>query len=119
MYTPHVAGKKRYRRKIQRGRDMALRGKKRVAEPPVAALPDTIDEQPPEVQQCVMAVAASSADMAHLPSAAVGHAISMPQCSDASAIAEEVFDKCDKVAAPRWTAVEKWSNSSWPSPCQF
>ena len=56
-----------------------------------------------------MAFAASSADMAHLPSAAVGHAISMTQCSDAAAIAEEVFDKFDKVAAPRWTALENWA----------
>ena len=85
------------------------RCKKRVAEPPEAALPDTFDEQPPEVRQCVMAVAASSADMAHLPSAAVGHAILMPQCSAASEIAEEVLDKGDKVAAPRWTALENWA----------
>ena len=88
---------------------MPPRGKKRVAEPPEAALPDTRVEQPPEVVQCVMAIAASSADMAHLPSAAVGHAILMLQCSDAAAIAEEVFDKFDKVAAPRWTALENWA----------
>ena len=56
-----------------------------------------------------MAIASSSADMAPLSRAAVCQATSVPLFSDIVAVAEEVVEKGDKVAAPRWTALENWA----------